>query len=274
MVKLSWSGMLSLVATSLISAVAAKSGVAANCWVVMAMVFPPCPARFPLRYAAMPILIIDAAGSMDQAVLHTLFSRGYKVTTTETASEALELIHQAQFDCVLIDIATSAGSDYGGLGEIRQFVRTSSVALMTAVPVESLIREALADGSIERLSVPVLSTIIEHLSQPALLVGARLHPDLIQAISSKGLLFSRCTTLHLAMNLLVDGWCQIVLLAADVAGITEPDELAIFHQVKAKQLAILASALPGTPSAISCIKKPQKAGDYIALFEQVIRSRA
>jgi CheY-like chemotaxis protein len=217
----------------------------------------------------MPILIIDAPRSMDQAVLRTLFLRGYRVTTTETASEALELIHQVQFDCILIDIATSDSRNYGGLAEIRQFVRRSAVALMTAIPVETLIRETLAEGSIEPLSVPVLSTKIEHLPQPALLVGARLHPDLMQAIKSKGLLFSCGTTLQFAMNLLVDGWCQIVLLTADVAGITEPDELAIFHQVKAKQLAILASALPGTPSAILCIKKPQKAGDYIALFEQI-----
>jgi CheY-like chemotaxis protein len=56
----------------------------------------------------MPILVLDAPRSMDPAVLPTLFSRGYQVTTTETASEALELIHQAQFDCILIDIATSA----------------------------------------------------------------------------------------------------------------------------------------------------------------------
>jgi len=37
-------------------------------------------------------------------------------------------------------------------------------------------------------------------------------------------------------------------------------------------LAILASALPATPSII-CIKKPQKAGDYIALFEQIAGNR-
>jgi hypothetical protein len=42
---------------------------------------------------------------------------------------------------------------------------------MTAAPVESLIREAFAEGSIERISVPVLSATIEHLSQPVLLVG-------------------------------------------------------------------------------------------------------
>lgn len=221
----------------------------------------------------MPILILDAPGSMDPAVLCTLFSRGYQVTTTETANEALELIHQAQFDCILIDIATSASGDYGGLAEIRQFVRTSAVGLMTAAPVESLIREAFAEGSIERISVPVLSATIEHLSQPVLLVGARLHPDLIEAIRSKGLLFADGTTLQFAMNLLVDGWCQIVLLAAAIAGLTEPDELVIFHQVKAKQLAILAAALPDTLSAIICIKKPQKAGDYIALFEQIARNR-
>src|SRR5437867_10208452 len=90
-----------------------------------------------MRYAALSILIIDALRSMDQAVLRTLFLSGYRITTTETASEALELIHQHEFDCILIDVATSDSGDYGGLAEIRQFVRTSAVALLTAVPVES-----------------------------------------------------------------------------------------------------------------------------------------
>jgi CheY-like chemotaxis protein len=219
----------------------------------------------------MPILIIAEPRSMDRGLLRTLTRRGYRLTTTETARKAVELIHQTKFDCILIDIATSATC--GGLVEIRQFIRTSAVVLMTGVPVESLIHEALAEGSIELVSVGVLRKKIDQLSHPALLVGASFHPELIQALKSKGLLFAYGTTLQFAMNLLVDGWCQIVLLTADIPGMTDANELAIFHQANTKQLAILASALPGTPSAIICIDKPQKAEDYIALFEQIAAYR-
>ena len=219
----------------------------------------------------MPILIIDAPRSVDQGLWRTLTMRGYRLTTTETAREAVKLVHQTKFDCILIDIATSATC--GGLAEIRQFMRTSAVVLMTPVPVESLIHEALAEGSIELLPVDVLRKKIDQLSHPALLVGASFQPELIQSLKSKGLLFSNGTTLQFAMNLLVDGWCQIVLLTADIPGMTDANELAIFHQVKAKQLAILASSLPGTPSAIICIEKPQKADDYTALFEQIAGHR-
>jgi hypothetical protein len=183
----------------------------------------------------------------------------------------VKLIHQTKFDCILIDIATSATRR--GLAEIRQLIRTSAVVLMTAIPVESLIHEALAEGSLERLSVGVLRNKVDQLSHPALLVGTSFQPELIQALKSKGLLFFYGTTLQFAMNLLVDGWCQIVLLTADIPGMTDANDLAIFHQVKAKQLAILASSLPGTPSAIICIEKPQKAKDYIALFEQIAGHR-
>lgn len=219
----------------------------------------------------MRILIIDAPRSMDQGLLRMLTLRGYRLRTTETAREAMELVHQIKFDCILIDIAASGTC--GGLAEIRQFIRTAAVVLMTAVPVGSLIHEALAEGSIELLSVDVLNKKINQLSHPALLVGASFQPELIQALTSKGLLFAYGTTLQFAMNLLVDGWCQIVLLTADIPGMTDANELAIFHQVKAKQLAILASSLPGTPSAIICIEKPQKADDYIALFEQIAGHR-
>src|SRR5207247_11045359 len=109
-----------------------------------------------MRYAALSILIIDALRSMDQAVLRTLFLRGYRLTTTETASEALELIHQHEFDCNLIDVATSDSGDYGELAAIRQFDRTSAVALLTAVPIEPLTQQALAGGSVERPAVSVL----------------------------------------------------------------------------------------------------------------------
>jgi len=210
---------------------------------------------------------------MDQATFRTLSSRGYEVTNTETVSEALELIHQNQFECIVIDIATSGTGHYGGPAEIRQFIRASAVALMTQVSVSSLILEALEDGSIEPLAIRVLSAKIQHLSRPTLLVGSRLHGELIQSIRSKELLFSHATTLQIAMNLLVDGWCDIVLLTADMTNFMRADEIAIFHQVRAKQLAILASALPGKASGIVCVEKPQKAADYIALFEQIARNR-
>jgi CheY-like chemotaxis protein len=226
-----------------------------------------------MRYADTPILIIDATRSMDRAVFRTLSSRGYKVTIRETAREALQLLHQTEFKCIVIDIATSDSGDYGGPAEIRQFIRASAVALMTQVPVDSLIREALEDGSIEPLAIPVLSGKIQHLSRPTLLVGTRVDPELVQSIRSKELLFSYGTTLQIAMNLLVDGWCDIVLLAAQIAGLIRANEMAIFHQVRAKQLAILASAMAGRASGIICIEKPQKADDYVALFEQIARNR-
>jgi CheY-like chemotaxis protein len=210
---------------------------------------------------------------MDQAACRTLSSRGYQVTFAKTAREALELVHQIEFKCIVIDIATAASGDYGGPAEIRQFIRASAVALMTQVPMDSLICEALEDGSIERLTIPVLSAKIHHLPRPTLLVGTHVHPELIQSLRRKELLFSYGTTLQMVMNLLVDGWCDIVLSAADIAGLIGAHEMAIFHQVRAKQLAILASAMPGKASGIICIETPQKADDYIALFEQIGRTR-
>lgn len=227
-----------------------------------------------MRYVYTPILVIDGTRSMDQAACRTLFSRGYQVTITETARDALELIQQADFKCIVINIATAASGDYGGPAEIRQFIRASAVALMKQVPMDSLIREALEDGSIERLTIPVLSAKIHHLPRPTLLVGTRVHPELIQSLRRKELLFSYGTTLQMAMNLLVDGWCDVVLSAADIAsGLIGTHEMAIFHQVRAKQLAILAFAMPGRASGIMCIETPQTADDYIALFERIGRTR-
>jgi DNA-binding NtrC family response regulator len=226
-----------------------------------------------MKHAETPILVIDATRSMDQAAFRTLAAKGYKIRIAETANKALELIHQTRFKCIVIDIATSASSDYGGLAEIRQFIRASAVALIMQVPLQSLIREALDDGSIELLPIPVLSGKIQQLSRPALLVGTRLQPEIIQSIRRNKLLFSYGTTLQIAMNLLVDGWCDIILIAANVGGLVGTDEIAVFHQVRAKQLAILASTMPRRPSGIICVERPQEADDYIALFEQIAGNR-
>jgi hypothetical protein len=70
------------------------------------------------------------------------------------------------------------------------------------------------------------------------------------------------------MNLLVDGWCQIIWLYAEIPG-DQPDKGALVRDVGAKQLAILASVLSGSMPGITCGRKPEKAAEFMALFQHI-----
>jgi hypothetical protein len=213
----------------------------------------------------MQVLIFDADPLIDQSILQYLHLRDYDVTIVRTVGEALDLIHRTEFDCILLDVSTAA--EYFGLIEIRQLMRTSSVGFMTPIQVELLVAEAVAEGSIQFQSLPDLIENLEHLPQPIMLAGAHLPASFFRAARGKGLRISTARTLQFAMNLLVDGWCQIIWLYAEIPGRTQPDKAAVVHHVGAKQLAILASVLSGSMPGITCGRKPEKAAEFIALLQ-------
>ena len=219
-----------------------------------------------LGCAAMQVLIFDA-DPVDRSMHLYLNARGYEITITRTPEETLDLIHRTQFDCVLLDVSTTAACL--GLPEIRQIVRTSAVEFMIATPIESLVADSVAEGSIEFQPIRVLAENLKHFNQPVLFVGTVLPPSLYRVAKDKGLRFSAARTLQFAMNLLVDGWCEIVWLHAEIPGHARPDKAAIIHQVGPRELAILASGLSGSTPGIMCGRKPQKAVEFIALLQRI-----
>lgn len=214
----------------------------------------------------MQVLIFDADPAIDQSILQFLHMRNYDVTILRTADGALDLIHRTAFDCILLDVSTTA--EYFGLVEIRQLMRTSAVGFMTPMQVESLVAEAVAEGSIQFQSLPDLIENLEDLPRPIMLAGPHLPTSFFLAARDKGLRISTARTLHFAMNLLVDGWCQIIWLYAEIPG-AQPNKAAVVHHVGAKQLAILASVLSGSTPGITCGRKPEEAAEFITLLQHI-----
>src|SRR5678815_28203 len=99
----------------------------------------------------MRVLILDATALIDQSALQFLRERGFDVVATRTPREALEQLHENEFDSILLDVSTSA--ECLGLFEMRDFIRTSAVTFLTTKPIESMVMESENEGSIEFQSV-------------------------------------------------------------------------------------------------------------------------
>jgi len=220
----------------------------------------------------MQVLIFDADPAIDRSIQLYLNARGYEITITRTPEETLDLIHRTQFDCILVDVSTTAACL--GLLEIRQIVRTSAVEFMITAPLELLVADSVAEGSIEFHPVGFLIENLKHLNQPLMLAGTVLPPSLYRAAKDIGLRFSAARTLQFAMNLLVDGWCEIVWLHVEIPGHTRPDNAVVVHHVGSKELAILASGLSGSTPGITCGRKPQSPLEFIALLQRIANQPA
>lgn len=219
----------------------------------------------------MRVLILDATALIDQSALQFLRERGFDVVATRTPREALEQLHENEFDSILLDVSTSA--ECLGLFELRDLMRTSAVTFLTTKPIESMVMEAESEGSIEFLSVPALIEKLEYFPQPAMFVGKDLPLLVRESARKKNLHISSASTLQFATNLMVDGWCQIVWLHAEIPGRALPDKAAVVHKIGSRLLAILAWALSDAAPGITCSPTPTTAREFAALLRQVSDDR-
>ena len=221
----------------------------------------------------MNVLSIEVAPTLTPADLDILSQRGYFVRSVRTTAEALELVSRSRFDCVVVGIPDSADAAPPELTEIRQFARDSAVALITAASAESIVARSFAQGAVERQTARTLGSTLRKLPAPTLVVASHFDPIVMRSIRRAGVAAASASTLMLAMNLLVDGWCHIVLLEADIPGLTDEDGLVVFHRIEAPMLAVLASALATGPSGIVHRTGPKTGKEFIKLLEQAADNR-
>jgi len=215
------------------------------------------------------ILIIDKASSPDAATLRKLTLRGFDVLTVRSKNEAMEWMDRAEFDCVLITVTGESTHDFADLAEIQKLSKTSALVLMTEGSTTPLIDEALADGRLELSQASSLVMKLTELSKPALIACRRLNPALIQAMRDAGLQVRVANTLQFALDLLEGRRTQIAVLRFQMPGMKDDDAWVIFRRINLELLAVLAAALPNTPSRVVHWTKPQNASQFLELLDHV-----
>lgn len=213
--------------------------------------------------------MIDKVFAPDAATLRKLTLRGYDVITVSTKNEAMEWMDRSEFDCILITLSGESINDFADLAEIRQLSLTSAIVLMTTGSTTPLIEEALVESSIELSQASSLVMKIAALSKPSLIVCPRLNLALIQALRNAGLQVRVANTLQFALDLLERRGTQIVVLRLHIPGMRDDNDWVIFRRINLKLLAILAAALPDTPSRVVHWTKPQNASQFMELFDHV-----
>jgi CheY-like chemotaxis protein len=217
----------------------------------------------------MRVLLVDAFPLFDMAVVTALYARGHDLMIVQSAREAMDVVQRNEFDCIFLDIST-AGEAFE-LAEMRLLARRAAIALITTSPVDLLMSESLGKRNIEIRSASTLIATIQDLKQPVLLVAPEFHPVLMKTLKDMGLRTASATTLQFAMNVMADGWCQVVCLHADIPGLIDTGDVAIAHRVTASEIGILACGLSCTGIVLAA--KPRNGREFISLLQQIAADR-
>jgi len=105
--------------------------------------------------AALRILVVDDDRRMARTLVDIFRVNGHEAEAAHSGPEALEMLKQRPFDCVLTDIKMP---EMNGV-EFYQAVQVSQpdlpIVLMTAYPVDDLVKEGLKGGVIATLTKPL-----------------------------------------------------------------------------------------------------------------------
>ncbi len=223
------------------------------------------------------ILVVDDNRSLAEALSDVFEAKGYEPTLAYDGMQAVERVKAEHFDCVLMDIKMPRLSGVDALREIKKFAPTTPVILMTAYSVQGLIEEARAEGALAILQKPVtpekVFSIAEELKGGSSVLIADSHPDpsLLGMLRSKGDRVAVADSARTAISMAASEQHDIVLLNADVQGLTTIDSIALLKQFDPKCLIILMSAEPAEeygPFIFGALQKPFKIHDVVALLEK------
>jgi len=113
------------------------------------------------------ILVVDDEEGIRLIFLNALQQAGYEVMTADSASEALRLVHEQDFDLVLLDLSLP---DSKGLDLLNLLVTSSPdlpVMILTGMPMDQAqVDEAVARGAREFISkISSLAFILQKLER-------------------------------------------------------------------------------------------------------------
>ncbi|RKY41065.1 MAG: sigma-54-dependent Fis family transcriptional regulator [Candidatus Makaraimicrobium thalassicum] len=100
------------------------------------------------------ILIVDDEETMCNLLKDILAEKGYEVTTTQKAREALELAQDRPFDLIITDLKMPEIDGIEMVRQIKEFGIDSIVLVITAYPSVESVRDVLGLGAYDYITKP------------------------------------------------------------------------------------------------------------------------
>lgn len=100
------------------------------------------------------VLVIDDENSVQLLIKKTLEELGHKVTAVGNAEEGLELVKQADFDLIFLDLKMPGMDGAELFRQIKKIKPKVSVAIITGYPDSEILSRALAQGPLGVMKKP------------------------------------------------------------------------------------------------------------------------
>ena len=101
------------------------------------------------------ILVVDDNKEFSSTMSDILKANGYEVESENSGLDAIAKITKKNFDVVLLDIKMSGMNGLDTYKEIKKIKPEISVIMMTALPLNNLVKEALRNGAFGCLYKPL-----------------------------------------------------------------------------------------------------------------------
>lgn len=235
------------------------------------------------------ILVVDDLKSIRLTLGGILEDEGHNVVLAENGYQAIELVKQAPFDLIFMDIRMPGINGVQTFREIKKINPGAAVIMMTAYSVEDLVREALEEGAYAVVYKPfdiekIVSIIESALRQTLILIVDDSFADgetLKAILEERGYSVVTVSTGAEALARVKEKRFDIIFL--DVR-LPDMDGVALFGQVKAIDPEAAVIMMTGyseeelvqkaiSRGAYACIYKPFDINRILTLVGELSRQR-
>ncbi len=236
------------------------------------------------------ILIVDDDPSTVRTTAMILERKGYAVETAENGLQAVNMVEEREYDVILMDIKMPEMNGVEAHRRIKAIRPETTVVMITAYAVETLIQQALDDGAYGILYKPLdidkMIAIIEEArakQESALIMVIDDDPETCKTmrniLAGKGYRVLTALTGEEAIAIAEENACDIIFVDMKLPTINGLETYLAIRESNPKTVAIMMTAyrhemdelidLAMQRSASACFYKPLDMDALLAYVEKV-----
>lgn len=239
------------------------------------------------------MLIVDDNEEFCQNLADIMEMKGYRVATTQDGFKAIDMVKQANFDLVLMDVKMPVMNGVETFKKIKEIAPLLPVVMVTAYQVEELIREALREGAFGCLNKPLdfqkLFEIIEAVRAKGALIliaddDQGLCANMSEILTRRGYRVATACDGSTAINNCRENDFDIILLDMKMPPLNGLETYLAIKAIRPNVVVIVITGYRKEMSALveqvmrqnayTCLEKPIDIDHLFTLLEHVKEQKA